>query len=56
MKQNLFIAISSVGFSIVVTLYLLINIKQSIDRFTNQLSEFVKELHHQRHLLHQPII
>ena len=56
MKQNLLIAISSVGFPIVVTLYLLTSIQRSMDRFTNQLSEFVKELHHQRHLLHQPII
>ncbi|WP_302297042.1 YvrJ family protein [Mitsuokella multacida] len=44
MKQNLLIAISSIGFPIVVTLYLLISIQRSIDCFTDQLSELTKEL------------
>ena len=52
MEQNLLTAISSVGFPIVVTLYLLTSFQRSIDRFTDQLSELVKELQQQRHLLH----
>ena len=44
MEQNLLTAISSVGFPIVVTLYLLTSFQRSMDRFTDQLSELVKEL------------
>lgn len=54
MEQNLLTAISSVGFPIVVTLYLLTSFQRSMDRFTDQLSELVKELQQQRHLLHCP--
>ena len=50
MEQNLLTAISSVGFPIVVTLYLLTSFQRSMDRFTEQLSELVKELQQQRHL------
>ena len=50
MEQNLLTAISSVGFPIVVTLYLLTSFQRSMDRFTAQLSELVKELQQQRHL------
>lgn len=52
MEQNLLTAISSVGFPIVVTLYLLTSFQRSMDRFTEQLSELVKELQQQRHLTH----
>lgn len=52
MEQNLLTAISSVGFPIVVTLYLLTSFQRSMDRFTEQLSELVKELQQQRHLIH----
>lgn len=52
MEQNLLTAISSVGFPIVVTLYLLTSFQRSMDRFTEQLSELVKELQQQRHLAH----
>lgn len=52
MEQNLLTAISSVGFPIVVTLYLLTSFQRSMDRFTDQLSELVKELQQQRHLIH----
>ena len=38
----------SVGFPIVVTLYLLTSFQRSMDRFTAELSELVKEL--QRHI------
>ena len=51
MEQNLLTAISSVGFPIVVTLYLLTSFQRSMDRFTEQLSELVKELQQQRHML-----
>ena len=44
MEQNLLTAISSVGFPIVVTLYLLTSFQRSMDRFTAELSELVKEL------------
>ena len=50
MEQNLLTAISSVGFPIVVTLYLLTSFQRSMDRFTAELSELVKEL--QRHIFH----
>ena len=49
MEQNLLTAISSVGFPIVVTLYLLTSFQRSMDRFTDELSHLVKELHEQRH-------
>ena len=52
MEQNLLTAISSVGFPIVVTLYLLTSFQRSMDRFTEQLSELVKELQQQRHMIH----
>lgn len=52
MEQNLLTAISSVGFPIVVTLYLLTSFQRSMDRFTEQLSELVKELQNQRHPIH----
>ena len=52
MEQNLLTAISSVGFPIVATLYLLTSFQRSMDRFTEQLSELVKELQQQRHLIH----
>ena len=52
MEQNLLTAISSVGFPIVVTLYLLTSFQRSMDRFTDQLSELVKELQQQRHMIH----
>ena len=52
MEQNLLTAISSVGFPIVVTLYLLTSFQRSTHRFTDQLSELVKELEQQRHLIH----
>lgn len=48
MEQNLLTAISSVGFPIVVTLYLLTSFQRSMDRFTEQLSELVKELQRKR--------
>lgn len=52
MEQNLLTAISSVGFPIVVTLYLLTSFQRSMDRFTDQISELVKELQQQRHMIH----
>lgn len=52
MEQNLLTAISSVGFPIVVTLYLLTSFQRSMDRFIEQLSELVKELQQQRHMIH----
>lgn len=48
MEQNLLTAISSVGFPIVVTLYLLTSFQRSMDRFTDELSQLVKELHEQQ--------
>ena len=48
MEQNLLTAISSVGFPIVVTLYLLTSFQRSMDRFTEELGQLVKELHEQR--------
>lgn len=39
------------GFPIVMTLYRLTSIRQSMNHFTNQFSELVKELQH-RHLLY----
>lgn len=35
-----------------IQLYLLTSFQRSMDRFTDQLSELVKELQQQRHLLH----
>ena len=35
-----------------LTLYLLTSFQRSMDRFTEQLSELVKELQQQRHLTH----
>ena len=52
MEQNLLTAVSSVGFPIVVTHYLLTSFHRSLARFTDQLSELVKELQHQRHMVH----
>ena len=42
----------NVEFPIVVTLYLLTSFQRSMDRFTDQLSELVKELQQQRHMIH----
>ena len=33
-------------------LYLLTSVQRSMDRFTDQLSELVKELQKQRHMIH----
>ena len=44
MEQTVLTAISTVGFPIVVTFYLLTRFQRSMDRFTAQLEELVKEL------------
>ena len=48
MEQTVLTAISAVGFPIVVTFYLLTRFQNSMDRFTEQLGELVKELQHSR--------
>lgn len=44
MEQTVVTAISAVGFPIVVTFYLLTRFQNSMDRFTAQIAELVKEL------------
>ena len=48
MEQTILTAVSAVGFPIVVTFYLLTRLQNSMDRFTEQLGELVKELQHSR--------
>lgn len=44
MEQTLLTAVSSVGFPIVITFYLLVRVQKSLDHFTAQLAEVVHEL------------
>ena len=44
MEQTVLTAVSAVGFPIVVTFYLLTRFQNSMDKFTEQLGELVKEL------------
>ena len=44
MEQTILTAISAVGFPIVVTFYLLTRFQRSMDKFTEQIGELVKEL------------
>ncbi len=44
MDETILTAISAVGFPIVVTFYLLTRFQNSMDNFTLQLGELVKEL------------
>ena len=44
MEQNLLTAVSSVGFPIVVTLYLLTSFQRSMDRFSSELRDLIREL------------
>ncbi|WP_156031652.1 YvrJ family protein [Selenomonas sp. AE3005] len=44
MEQMIFNAVCAVGFPIVVTLYLLTSFKESMDKFTDKLGEFIQEL------------
>jgi len=48
MEQTILTAISAVGFPIVVTFYLLTRFQRSMDKFTEQIGELVKELQMQR--------
>ena len=50
MEQTILTAISAVGFPIVVTFYLLTRFQRSMDKFTEQIGELVKELQMQRGL------
>ena len=45
MEQTVLTAISTVGFPIVVTFYLRTRFQRSMDQFTEQIGELVKELH-----------
>jgi len=47
MEQTLLTAVSAVGFPIVITFYLLTSFQKSMDRFTDVLSELIKELRQQ---------
>ena len=44
MEQTILTAVSAGGFPIVVTFYLLTRFQNSMDKFTEQLGELVKEL------------
>lgn len=44
MEQTLLTAISTVGFPIVITFYLLTRVQKSLDQFTETLAELVHEL------------
>lgn len=44
MEQQLLTAVSSVGFPIVITFYLLTRVQKSLDKFTDTLAELVHEL------------
>ncbi|MBP8599041.1 MAG: YvrJ family protein [Selenomonas sp.] len=50
MEQTVLTAISTVGFPIVVTFYLLTRFQRSMDQFTSQLEELVKELQRREHI------
>lgn len=50
MEQTVLTAISTVGFPIVVTFYLLTRFQRSMDHFTSQLEELVKELQRREHI------
>lgn len=47
MEQTILTAISAVGFPIVVTFYLLTSFQKSMDRFTEVITELIKELRRQ---------
>lgn len=48
MEETLLTAISTIGFPIVVTFYLLTRFQRSMDDMTAQLAELVKVLQHYR--------
>ena len=49
MEETLLTAISTVGFPIVITFYLLIRFQASLDKMTAQLAELVKVLQQRDH-------
>ena len=51
MEQTILTAISAVGFPIVLTFYLLTRFQRSMDNFTEQLGELVKELQRRDRIL-----
>ena len=44
MEQTILIAVSAVGFPIVVTFYLLTSFQKSMDKFTDKLGELIQDL------------
>jgi len=48
MEQTVLTAVSTVGFPIVVTFYLLTSFQRSMDKFTDQIGRLVEELRRDR--------
>lgn len=48
MEQTILTAVSTVGFPIVVTLYLLTSFQKSMDRFTEAITDLTRELRQDR--------